>query len=999
MRLDHLLQRIQGLEDLPRLFAALGHEPLWEEWHEPALPLGGAPGSRVATVGRYGGFSWLAFETGTPARCARANAQRLNRQGRCSGVVALYPGGRELAIASAFDPDAVLVINLAQPAAAGTASLARLGTPAGTTLAFAALAAEALAGEPIGRRFFRRFGDTLGRMAETLPEPIPTEQRHALTLIQLTRVLFLYFLQSKGWLDGRSDFIARAVDDVLARRRLIQRDLLRPLFFGTLNRPAEERGRAASRLGSIPFLNGGLFEPHPLERRWKTDFPNPVWRDAFDSLFERFHFTVAEETAMGGVAPDMLGRVFEGVMEPGERRSSGTFYTPASLVRRLVDAALAAALASRLRCTDAEAFERLITGEAQAIAAVKLFRVLDPAVGSGAFLLGALERLAQLRPQDRPAAVKRDILRRSLFGVDRNAMAVRLTELRLWLAVIAAEPDGRARDVAPLPNLDCLVRQGDSLADPLSGGGVTRSEARVIGQLRQEAVAASGGDKTRLLRALRAAERNAADRSLTRADGRISREIAELIGTARAPTLFGGKPAVGPDVFERLRHLRRARCAIRTGRRRLATEGELPWFDYESQFPDVLARGGFDIVIGNPPWVRAESLPAAVRERLAARYRWWRGSRGRGFAHRPDLAIAFIERAHELVAPGGAVALLVPSKVAAAGYGAAVRSALAAGTQLHAVVDLSADPDAAFEATAYPMAVVLSKRASPTGHRIRTVLDPRAPGDIAQRELGEGPWIIRGRQAAHVARDIRAAHPLLSDRFVCHLGVKTGADDLFLDPPAEIERGLLRWAIRGRDIAAFRVMARRRLLWTHDARGEPLARLPHAAARYLSRHEGRLRARADFVRGPSWTVFRVAAGVERHRVAWPDLSRGLVAVALAGPSGAVVPLNTCYVAITANDSESHALAAWLNCTWVRALAGLIAMPAAGGFARHGTGTVGALPLPLAAIADPRLAALGARAGTGEALQDEIDELTAGALGLTPQERSVLASVVGPDDRR
>ena len=87
------------------------------------------------------------------------------------------------------------------------------------------------------------------------------------------------------------------MEQCLAHKRRIHRDLLRPLFFGTLNRPRAQRSRVAALFGSIPFLNGGLFEPHPLERRFRADIPNPVWRDAFDQLFERFHFTVTEGTA------------------------------------------------------------------------------------------------------------------------------------------------------------------------------------------------------------------------------------------------------------------------------------------------------------------------------------------------------------------------------------------------------------------------------------------------------------------------------------------------------------------------------------------------------------------------------------------------------------------------------------------------------------------------------------------------------------------------------
>src|SRR5262249_58992916 len=117
-----------------------------------------------------------------------------------------------------------------------------------------------------------------------------------------------------------------------------------------LSRGSEARGRDRG-FGRIPFRNSALFEPHALERQWRGEVPNAVWRDAFDHLFERFAFTVNENGAEGEVAPDMLGRVFEGVKEPEARHGSGTFYTPVHLVSQLVDATLEGYLASRLDCS------------------------------------------------------------------------------------------------------------------------------------------------------------------------------------------------------------------------------------------------------------------------------------------------------------------------------------------------------------------------------------------------------------------------------------------------------------------------------------------------------------------------------------------------------------------------------------------------------------------------------------------------------------------------
>ena len=990
MALTDALREVRTLRDLPALMAALGHEPLWEAL-EPA------PGA-TATVARSGEFTWLSVESDSPAAEARRTARRFAAQGRLMGVIAFYRRGRELAIAAAFGTIPVLRVDLDRPDPLTLACLDRLrGAAGGGVISVASRVADALAGEGTGHAFFREFRAMLECMAGTLPPRVPPADRHALALVELTRVLFLYFVQSKGWLAGRTDFLARMLDQTLARRRHVHRELLHPLFFGTLNRPPAERSRAAAALGPIPFLNGGLFEPHALERRWRAVFPNRAWRDAFDRLFERFHFTVSERGG-GAVAPDMLGRVFEGVMDPDERHESGTFYTPAALVRRLFDAALVASIGTRLDRSDDEARHALEQRLPAAMGALERITILDPAVGSGAFLLGALERLAELRDPAHAARVKRVILRRNLFGVDRSAMAVRLTELRLWLAVVADESCPPER-VAPLPNLDCLIRQGDSLADPIAvsvNGGVS---GRVVGQLRRRAVAASGAAKRSALRELAAAERCAADQALGHSESAAHRAIRELIGAARAPTLFGERPGLTADARRALAALRASLRTVRAGRRRLATDGELPWFHYQSQFADVFAAGGFDIVVGNPPWVRAEALAPAVRERLSLRYRWWHGAAGRGFGHRPDLSVAFLERAHELAAPGGTVALLVPVKLASAGYAARARAAMAASTTLHAVADLSGDADAEFDATTYPMALVATRRPPAPGHRVRTTLEP-VGRTTPQAGLTGAPWILRGDHAARVARALALAHPALSEHYPCRLGAKTGADRIFLDPPDSVEPELIRWAVRGRDLAPFRALPRRTLLWTHDDHGRPLERLPPGAARYLGSHAAVLRARSDHRGGPLWSLFRAGPAGAAHRVVWPDLSRRLAAAALEDrPDRRLVPLNTCYVIVTAGSGAAHALAAWLNSTWMRTLAGLVAQPAASGYRRFGAATVGSLPLPIPVHLDDTLTAIGVRMAAGESLQAELDAVTAKHLALNADACDALAAAEHARDRR
>jgi len=840
-------------------------------------------------------------------------------------------------------------------------------------------------------------------MSAGLPRSIQLEDRHSLALLQLTRVLFLYFIQSKGWLDGRLRFLSEEVDGCLRRRRRIHRDLLRPLFFGTLNRSGDRRSRSAVGFGSIPFLNGGLFEPHALERRFPADIPNDIWRNAFDHLFERFHFTIGEGERHGGVAPDMLGRVFEGVMTPAARHASGTFYTPSLLVGEVLDAAITALLSIRLKCGNAEAERKLRDPDASVARLLANVTLLDPAVGSGAFLLGALERLARLTSEGQLlSSSKRRVLERNLFGVDLSGTAVRLTELRLWLAVIADDPAESAHGVRPLPNLDCLVRQGDSLFDPMQEGPeTTRVDAAMVAEmsaLRHALIVASGSEKRGLIRKLRCLEARVLADSLSSAERRNRSELLEYLEGARAHDLFGKKRGLDPRLTAHLRDLRLKGHALRQTRKRLARNGDVPWFHYQSHFADVFASGGFDLVVGNPPWVRSEEIPPQVRRRLAGRYRWWR-STGRAFGNSPDLSVAFMERSLELAAPDGVLAMLVPVKVTSAGYASIARHALASTTTLHAVADLTHHNSADFGATVYPMALVASKSAPTVGHRVRTTLLVKE-GGIAQSELlGGGPWILVKDELRDALSALNTSHPTVADSFECQLGVKTGANRIFLNPPEAVESELLRWAVRGRDVTPFGCTPRATLLWTHDERGRVRDELPPGCLAYFARHESELRRRKDYTRGPLWTLFRVHAAVSRNRVVWPDLSRTLVAAALTTAADLrCIPLNSCYVAAAPSAHVAERLAACLNSTWLRAVARLSAVPAASGFSRFSARTVGSLPLPASVLADPSLNTLAAEAREGATVQGTLDQLVAQHLGLSKTAQHALRAVVDSASR-
>jgi Eco57I restriction-modification methylase len=1008
MDLRQSLLSIESIVDLPRLVATLGHAPGWEAVPEENWNRSGSRAFRVTAVGQTGSLPWLAIESRSPLPEAMRLARRLSRWGKPAIVLALNQPTRRLGISIAFGRCPGIELDLARPDLESIASVGRLAArEEASAFAFSAQAAEALSSEPAGRRFFREFKSTLDRMTAALPGPHGSSERHSIVLLQLTRVLFLYFIQSKGWLAGRERFLSEEVDGCLSRHRRIHRDFLRPLFFGTLNQPPADRSRIARRFGAIPFLNGGLFEPHPLERRFPADIPNPLWREAFDCLFERFHFTVSEGSGAGTVAPDMLGRVFEGVMAPEDRRASGTFYTPAALVNQLVGAALAVHLSVKLGCTEAEAERRLESRDPIVAGLLGGITVLDPAVGSGAFLLGALDRLSAAGHKGTVAARKREVLQQSLFGVDRNAAAVRLTELRLWLSVIAEESADAMHTVVPLPNLDCLIRQGDSLFDP-PGLDVLRGSESVDGvlgydlsSLRRAVITTSGPDKRRMTRRLRILEERALEHSFRAAEQRHMAIISEYLHQARAPDLFGQQRGLDRELEGCLKKARLALRSLRQARRRLADEGEISWFHYQSAFADVFSRGGFDLVIGNPPWLRSEAIPGVTRTRLRERYSWFRGGRN-SYGNAPDLAVAFLERAFELAGPDGVVAMLVPFKIASAGYSAAARHALASSTTLHVLANLTGTKEAAFEATVYPLALIGRKSAPPNNQLVRTSLTHSTRTLLPQSSLrGGGSWILSQRKmAAAVVADLVHRYPALSEAVTCHLGVKTGLNRAFLNPPAAIERQLIRWAVRGRDVKPFCCRSRTRLLWTHDARGNPAAQLPPEAQEYLNQYEAELRSRRDFTSGPWWTVFRARPSTAPYRVIWSDLARQLTAAALTGRRDVRrVPLNSCYVAPVSSARQAHALTAWLNSTWIRAVATIGAVPASGGFSRFNARIVNQLPLPHPVLIDPALCELGRAARAGAPVQQALDELVGEHLELSIGARKALRAALGSGSPR
>src|SRR5712691_1649077 len=203
----------------------------------------------------------------------------------------------------------------------------------------------ALDSELLTRQFFERFRAAVRDVGAALGESFPPEGRDAISaeaLLILSRLLFLYFIQQKGWLNGERRFLVDRLEAAVRERREFFSTVLLPLFFGCLNTPVRERDGAARRLGNIPYLNGGLFEPSAFEQRHDDiRIPNERMQHTIDEVFERFAFSIDESDAAGThINPEMLGKVFESLMAAEERAASGSFYTPKAIVDVLTSRAI-----------------------------------------------------------------------------------------------------------------------------------------------------------------------------------------------------------------------------------------------------------------------------------------------------------------------------------------------------------------------------------------------------------------------------------------------------------------------------------------------------------------------------------------------------------------------------------------------------------------------------------------------------------------------------------
>ena len=302
------------------------------------------------------------------------------------------------------------------------------------------------------------------------------------------RIVFLQFLQKKGWLgvpidkawgSGDKEFIQNLYSNCPNKSAFID-DILEVLF-DDINSKRED-DIASSVLGKdikVPYLNGGLFE-----KSLADTLPFKLKPEILDNMFKFFgeyNFTIDEndpDDAEIGVDPEMLGRIFENLLE--DNKDKGAFYTPKEIVQYMCKESLIAYLQTGVNDKDKEAIRsfvmtydiRNLSVPLQQVVDKKLkdVKICDPAIGSGAFPMGLLKELFECRSaiegltEDNASEIKKHIIQNNIYGVDIEKGAVDIARLRFWLALIVDEKTPHA-----LPNMDFKIMQGNSLLESYEG--------------------------------------------------------------------------------------------------------------------------------------------------------------------------------------------------------------------------------------------------------------------------------------------------------------------------------------------------------------------------------------------------------------------------------------------------------------------------------------------------------------------------------------------------
>jgi adenine-specific DNA-methyltransferase len=539
----------------------------------------------------------------------------------------------------------------------------------------------------------------------------------------LGRIVFLYFIQKKGWLgvplkedwgNGDFNFLTKQYEN-FRNKDLFYKDFLSILFFETLNTKRKDDifnfDNAQfilknTSLVKIPFLSGGLFDEDDKKQRGII-FPANLIKSLFD-FFNQYNFTIYEDSPNDhtvAVDPEMLGHIFENLLE--DNKDKGAFYTPKEIVHYMCQESLIEYLCTSLEIENENKEKEAITlllkkKELDPILkpeiknlnkALDIVKICDPAIGSGAFPMGLLHEIFTAKQTLHTfehgntktfdaSAVKLNIIQNSIYGVDIEKGAVDIARLRFWLSLIVDENKPQA-----LPNLDYKIVVGNSLVSKLGddiididwtlnetshglfGADLAKQKGELLKKIskEQKEFFKPNSDKKKLAAEIRNSK---IDLLITQLE-----LIVKTQGIETKPT--GTSRALVKQTEIYLQTISWKNSIKDLQKLKTKPEAPLQFFDWKLDFPEVMneqvaEKLGFDIVIANPPYIDSETMVNTGNEDL----RIFLSNKLHFCKGNWDIYIAFFDFSFSLLNKTGNLVFITPDKWISKPFGDEIRKGL-----------------------------------------------------------------------------------------------------------------------------------------------------------------------------------------------------------------------------------------------------------------------------------------------------------------------------------
>ena len=667
--------------------------------------------------------------------------------------------------------------------------------------------------------------------AKAFPQEDPQKAISAFVKKLLGRIVFLYFIQKKGWLgvpkdskwgEGDKKFLKNLYDN---HQDDFYENALAPLFFESLNQDRRDDEDYSPTFDCrIPFLNGGLFEENPIDKAPLLCelLDKAFFADIFE-LFELYNFTIDESTPSEievGIDPEMLGKVFENLID--YNKETGAFYTRRGIVHFMCKNSLVLKLTQVFGEENKEHIENLIYNQesdndfarkngSKILDTLETLKILDPAIGSGAFPMGLLSEMLSIHTtlnktldDSKLAETKRAIIENNIYGIDIDSDAIEIAKLRFWLSIAVDEEEPR-----PLPNLDFKFMQGNSLLETLDGFELLPKDLLLIAT-QEDLLDYGKREDTAFIsiknnihaffettdpsqkKSIKESIRNEIDQILQEQIengenklSRIEKDIAEIKAHGgKESKKIKEKEKQYDKLFAQLNSAYKFQESFINGGFRTDL-----LFLYKLFFGEVFQEGGFDIIIGNPPYIRQEIIP--LKDQIKSEFSvFFNGS--------ADIFTYFFAKGLQVLKPNGILSFITSNKWARAGYGTPLRKLILSNT-LSSYIDFNGVK--AFNATVDTSIATLIKSPSsdewcfPT-FALQQSQNPQAVLDnekmifsllshssisMSKSYLQEDCFVFGDTQLLSLKKKIESLGTPLKDwDITINYGIKTGRNEAFI---------------------------------------------------------------------------------------------------------------------------------------------------------------------------------------------------------------------------